>query len=272
MEKKGKDIASTVYFVGAGPGDPELLTVKGAKLLMGADVVIYTGSLVKEKALGYCKQDAEVLNSASMDIAEIMDAVIKASRAGRLVVRLHTGDPSLYGALREQADILDEEDVPYEVVPGVSSAFAAAAAIKRELTVPEVTQTVIFTRMEGRTPVPPAEKLSALAAHGSTICIFLSIAMIDKVVEELKAGYPPTTPVAVVYRASWEDELTVTGTLADIAVKVREAGITKHAMIIVGEAIGSGSARRSKLYDREFSHSFRAGGRGGGKVKKGSPE
>lgn len=265
-----------VSFVGAGPGDPELITVKGARLLAEADVVVYTGSLVREKTLSFCRKEALILNSASMSIEEVMDAVITAAKGGKKVVRLHTGEPSLYGAIREQADILEEDDIPYEVVPGVSSAFAAAAAIKRELTVPEVTQTVIFTRLEGRTPVPEPERLSRLAAHGSTICIFLSIGMIDKVVDELKEGYRPETPVAVVYRASWDDERVVTGTLSDIASKVKEAGITRHSMIIVGDAIGgkAASGRRSRLYDRSFAHSFRpaTGGEGckGGGGKDGS--
>ncbi|HBG47170.1 MAG TPA: precorrin-4 C(11)-methyltransferase [Deltaproteobacteria bacterium] len=248
---------STVYFIGTGPGDPELITVKGMKLLKEADLVIYAGSLVRERVLEYCERSPEIFNSASMSLPEITSLMTEAARKGKKVVRLQTGDPSLYGALREQAEALEKEEIPYVVVPGVSSAFASAAALKRELTLPGVTQTVIFTRMEGRTPVPDKERLRALSSHGSTICVFLSISMIEDVVRELLAGYTPETPVAVVYRASWEDELVIKGTLADIAGKVNEAGVTRQAMIIVGNAIGDGPVERSRLYDPGFSHGFR---------------
>lgn len=254
---ENKDTATKVFFVGTGPGDPELITVKGMNLLKDADLVIYAGSLVREKVLGYCEKDPVIKNSASMSLDEITSLMVEAARQGKKVVRLHTGDPSLYGALREQADVLEKEGVAYQIVPGVSSAFASAAALKRELTLPGITQTVIFTRVEGRTPVPAEEKLSKLAAHGATICIFLSIAMIDEVVKELAEGYAPSTPVAVVYRASWEDETVVKGTLADIAEKVNEAGIKRQAMIIVGNAIGDSPGENSKLYDPGFSHGYR---------------
>ncbi len=247
-----------VFFVGTGPGDPELITVKGMRLLKDADLVVYAGSLVREKVLLWCEKSPEIRNSASMSLGEITSAMVEAAKSGKSVVRLHTGDPSLYGALREQADILEREGVDYEVVPGVCSAFASAASLKRELTLPGVTQTVIFTRVEGRTPVPEKERLSALASHGATICIFLSVAMMDEVVRELSAGgYRQDTPVAVVYRASWEDERTVKGTLADIAKKVGDAGITRQAMIIVGDAIGENPGENSKLYDAGFSHGYR---------------
>lgn len=246
-----------VFFIGTGPGDPELITVKGMRLLKDADLVIYAGSLVREKVLEYCEKGPVIKNSASMSLEEITSLMVEAARQGKKVVRLHTGDPSLYGALREQADVLEREGVAYEIVPGVSSAFASAAALKRELTLPGVTQTVIFTRVEGRTPVPDKERLSKLSAHGATICIFLSIAMIDDVVKELSEGYSMETPVAVVYRASWEDEKVVKGTLADIAPKVKEAGISRQAMIIVGRAIGDEPFEPSKLYDAGFSHGFR---------------
>ena len=249
---------STVSFVGSGPGDPELITVRGMRLLEKADVVVYAGSLVKEKVLKYCREGAEIHNSASMHLDEIMSVMVRAAKAGKAVVRLHTGDPSLYGALREQAEVLDSEGVPYEVVPGVSSALASAAALKKELTMPGVTQTVIFTRLEGRTPVPESERLSALAVHNATVCVFLSASMIEKVVEELKKGYPPETPAAVVYRATWEDEKKVTGTLEDIASKVKAEGISRHAVIIVGRAIGpDASGNSSLLYDKDFKHGYR---------------
>jgi len=248
--------ATTIHFVGGGPGDPELITVKGMRLLKEADLVVFTGSLLDEKVIEYCRKDAEALNSASMNLDEITGVMIRAAREGKKVVRLHTGDPSLYGALREQTAILEKEGVHYAVVPGVSSAFASAAALKREFTMPGVTQTVIFTRLEGRTPVPEAERLSALAAHNATICVFLSVSMIDKVVEELLKGYSADTPAACVYKASWEDELIVRGALSDIAGKVKEAGITRHALIIVGRAIGDDS-QASLLYDKGFSHGYR---------------
>ena len=245
-----------IHFVGAGPGDPELITVKGRRLIEEADCVIYAGSLVQERALKYCRPGAEILDSASMHLEEITDVMVNRARSGKKVVRVHTGDPSLYGAMREQAVVLEREGVDYEVVPGVSSAFASAAALKKELTVPGITQTVIFTRLAGRTPVPEAESLSSLSKHGATICVFLSASMIDKVVEELSVGYAPDTPVAVVYRATWEDELTITGTLADIAEKVKAESITRHAMIIVGRAIGE-DGEPSRLYDRDFKHGYR---------------
>lgn len=249
---------STVYFVGSGPGDPELITVKGMKLLSGADVVVFAGSLVTERVLEYCKSGAEVHNSASMHLEEITSIMVDGAKAGKKVVRLHTGDPSLYGALREQTEALDKEGVPYAIVPGVSSAFASAAAIRKELTLPGVTQTVIFTRREGRTPVPESESLSKLSTHGATICIFLSVSMIDDVVKELlEGGYPKDTPVAVVYRASWEDERSVSGDLGDIAAKVKEAGMTRQSMIIVGRAIGDKIEEASRLYDKDFKHGYR---------------
>ncbi|MDP2690566.1 MAG: precorrin-4 C(11)-methyltransferase [Deltaproteobacteria bacterium] len=245
-----------IHFIGGGPGDPELITVKGRRLLEEADCVVYAGSLVEERVLKYCRGEAEIFNSATMHLEEIMEVMIGRAKAGKKVVRVHTGDPSLYSAFREQADVLDREGIAYEVVPGVSSAFASAAALKKELTLPGVTQTVIFTRLAGRTPVPEAESLSSLSSHGATICVFLSASMIEKVVSELSAGYPPDTPAAVVYKATWEDEQKVEGTLSDIADKVRMAGITRHALIIVGRAIGE-AAGLSRLYDKEFRHGYR---------------
>ena len=253
-----------VFFVGSGPGDPELITVKGKRLLEEADVVVYAGSLVKEKVLMYASKSALIYNSASMILDEIMKIMITAAKAGKKVVRLHTGDPTLYSAIREQADILEKESIPYEVIPGVSSAFASACALKKELTMSEITQTVIFTRLEGRTPVPEKERLSELAKHNATMCIFLSVGMIEKVAAELLQGYPDDTPAAVVYRATWEDEKIITGKLKDIAKKVKKAGIKRHAMIIVGRTLCQGSRRvpsgrghRSKLYDKDFEHGYR---------------
>ncbi len=249
-----------VYFVGAGPGDPELITVKGAKLLSRAQVVVYAGSLVNPALLDMCAPGTEIHNSAGMTLDEITGVMIDAYRAGKKVVRLHTGDPSLYGAVQEQMDILDREAVPYAVVPGVSSFLAAAAAIPRELTLPGVSQTVILTRMEGRTPVPERESLRSLAAHRSTMCIFLSVHMLDKLTGELIAGgYPAHTPAAVVEKASWPGERAITGTLENIAAKVATSGINRTAMIIVGDALGAGY-RPSYLYDAGFAHGYRGDG------------
>ncbi len=248
-----------IFFVGAGPGDAELLTVKGMRLLETADIVVYAGSLVKESLLSYCRGDVAVYNSASMNLGEITAVMIEGAKAGKLVVRLHTGDTAFYSAMREQAAILEDAGLPYTVVPGVSSASGAAASLGKELTVPGLTQTVIFTRMKGRTPVPEKEALRLLASHGATMCIFLSVAMIDDVVSELlEGGYTGETPVAVVYRASWPDELRISGTLTDIAQKVKEAGISKHAMVIVGHATGGlHDGEQSLLYDAAFSHGCR---------------
>lgn len=254
----------SVSFIGAGPGDPELITVKGMKAIQQADIVIYAGSLVSKKILDYAKKDAEIYNSASMNLEETTKVIIDGVKAGGKIVRVHTGDPSLYGAILEQIAPLEEAGISYEVIPGVSSAFASAAYLKAELTLPEVSQTVIFTRVEGKTPVPDKEKLSELAKHRATLCIFLSIGMIDKVVSELLQGYTEDTPVAVVERVSWPDERAITGTLKDIAQKIKDAGIKKQAMIIVGavlKSVVSGQrsevSAKSKLYDKNFAHEYR---------------
>ena len=245
-----------VVFLGAGPGDPELITLKGRRLLDAADLVVYAGSLVNAALLDGIA--ATCHDSAPLDLEAIMRLLADGYRRGLRVVRLHTGDPAIYGAIREQMQWLDEAGIPYEVVPGVSSAFAAAAALKKELTVPELTQTVIFTRQAGRTPVPERESLRNLAAAQATMCIFLSVAMIAAVVDDLLAGgYPADTPVAVVERASWPDQRIVQGSLADIAGKIQDSQIKKTAMIVVGPALAEDSRIVSKLYDAEFSHEYR---------------
>ncbi len=247
------------YFVGAGPGDPDLITIKGRDLLEKADTVIYAGSLVSKEHLDYCKEKCEKYNSASMTLEEVMDIGISRVKEGKMVVRLHTGDPSLYGAIREQMDILDSENIEYEVVPGVSSFVASAAAIKKEFTLPKVSQTVIITRIEGRTPVPEDEDLESLARHKASMSIFLSVGSMDRVVEKLKKGYGSSDiPVAVVYKATWKDEKIILGTLEDIEEKVKEAGINKFAQILVGNFI-EGDYERSMLYHPDFTHEFRKG-------------
>lgn len=245
-----------VVFLGAGPGDPELITLKGRRLLDAADVVVYAGSLVNAALLAGIK--AVCHDSAPLDLEAILRLLTEGYRRGLRVVRLHTGDPAIYGAIREQMRELDAAGIPYEVVPGVSSVFAAAAALKRELTVPEATQTVILTRQAGRTPVPERESLRNLAAAQATMCIFLSVAMIETVVDDLLAGgYPAATPVAVVERASWPDQRIVQGSLADIAEKIRASRIKKTAMIVVGPALAEDSGMVSKLYDAGFTHEYR---------------
>jgi precorrin-4/cobalt-precorrin-4 C11-methyltransferase len=248
-----------VYFVGAGPGDPELITVKGRRLLREADVIVYTGSLVPRQLLEGLQ--AEIHNSAGLNLEEVLEIVIKNQMAAKKVVRLHTGDPAIYGAINEQIAALREEDIPFAVVPGVSSATATAAALSTELTLPDISQTVIITRRAGRTPVPEQEALPLLAAHQATMLILLSIGMIDEVVQDLLAGgYRKSTPVAVVEKVSWPEERHIRGTLADIAAKVKEAGIRKTAIIAVGDVLSRAPPPSlSKLYDKTFSHEYRKG-------------
>lgn len=253
---------SKVFFVGAGPGDAELITVKGARLLRQADVVVFAGSLVDRELVRTYAPDADVLDSAGMTLEETTLALAEGIATGKNVVRLHTGDPSIYGAIQEQMAELDRLGVDYEVVPGVTSACAAAASLRQELTLPEVSQTVIITRLAGKTPVPERERLSEIAGIGATLVIYLSVAMIGRVVEELLRGaYTAETTAAVVARVSWPDELAVEGTLSDIAAKVQAAEIGKQAVIIVGDVLKArqeGLAAVSKLYDKGFSHGFRA--------------
>lgn len=249
---------SKVYFIGAGPGDPDLITVKGRDILSKADVVIYAGSLVSKEHLDYCKEDIEVYNSASMTLKEVIKVIEKAHNENKSIVRLHTGDPSIYGAIKEQIDELDKLNICYEVVPGVSSFAAAAASIKKEFTLPGVSQTLILTRVEGRTPVPEKEDLEVLASRGASMALFLSVGMIDKVALKLKKGYGRNVPIAVIQRATWQDEKVVIGTLDDIAKKVKDANITKTAQILVGDFIDC-KYDKSLLYDEKFTHEFRKG-------------
>ncbi|MDO5852578.1 MAG: precorrin-4 C(11)-methyltransferase [Thermoplasmata archaeon] len=246
-----------ISFIGAGPGDPELITIKGRRLIDQADVIIYAGSLVNPDVLAGHRDGAEIYNSALMDLDEVIAVMEKAEKEGKKVVRVHTGDPAIYGAHREQMDRLDELGITYEVIPGVSSAFATAAALNAEYTMPGKSQTVIFTRMEGRTPMPPGEKLQDLARHHATMVIFLSVGFLDEMVKQLEeGGYEPTTPAAVVYKASWPDQRIVRGTIADIAQKVADAGIKKTALTVVGDFLGD-DYELSKLYDKGFTTEFR---------------
>ncbi len=246
-----------IHFIGAGPGDPELITVKGQRLLSEAELVIYTGSLVPAALIGGL--DAEIHNSAGLNLDEVLALMIPAWQTGKRIVRLHTGDPAIYGAINEQIAELVRQDIPFRVVPGVSSATAAAAALSTQLTLPEVSQTIIVTRRAGRTPMPDKEDLISLASHQATMLILLSITMIDDVVAELKVGgYPDSTPVAVVEKVSWPEERQLRGTLADIAEKVKEANITRTAIIAVGQVLAEAPPPvLSKLYDKHFSHGYR---------------
>ncbi len=245
-----------VFIVGAGPGDPQLMTLKGKSIVEMADVLIYAGSLVNPEVMQWRKKDAVIYNSAKMTLDEVIDVIKAGVDEDKQVVRLHTGDPSIYGAIKEQIDRLDELNIPSEVVPGVSSFVASAAVLKKEFTLPNVSQTVICTRMEGRTPVPEKESLESLAAHRASMAIFLSVQMIDKVVEKLTVHYPKRTPVAVVQRATHSDQKVVLGRLEDIVQKVKDANITKTAQILVGDFLDT-EYELSKLYDASFAHEYR---------------
>ena len=248
-----------VHFIGAGPGDPELLTIKGKRLIDSADVIIYAGSLVNKKVLDDRKESAVVYNSAYMTLPEVIQVVKEAEAKGLSVARVHTGDPSIYGAIREQMDALDRLGISYEVIPGVSSFLAAAASMKREYTLPGVSQTVILSRLEGRTPVPEKEKILSLAKHHATMIIFLSVGKIEVLVQLLSESYERDTPAAVVYKASWPEEVIVYGTLETIADKVKAAGITKTALVVVGDFLGN-AYELSKLYDQNFETEYRKTG------------
>lgn len=246
----------TVYFIGAGPGDPELLTLKAKKILETSDVVIYAGSLINPNILKFARQDAVLHDSSSMELEEILKIYREAKKSGGIVARLHSGDLSIYSALQEQLDACEKEGINCEIIPGISSYQAAAATFRNELTLPEVSQTVILTRISGRTEVPPRENLETLAGAKATMVIFLSIHEIERVVSQLVKGYGEDTPVAVVEKASWPEERRIIGTLGDIAEKVERAEIKRHALIIVGEVLGK-AYQRSKLYDAHFEHGFR---------------
>lgn len=245
-----------VYFVGAGPGDPELLTIKGRRLIDSANMVIYAGSLVNPILLNGI--NARVIDSSALVLEQIIDLMIKGVSEGD-VVRLHTGDPAFYSAIFEQIRRLKEHDILYEVVPGVSSLGASAAALSTELTVPGISQTVIITRMEGRTEVPSAENIRELAVHRSSMAIFLSIGMIEKLRDELLYSYNLDTPVAVVEKASWPEQKIIRGTLSDIVDKVIDAGIKKTAIVLIGQVLDYENKDEicSKLYNKEFKHGYR---------------
>ena len=249
---------SRVYFVGAGPGAADLITIRGARLINESDVIIYAGSLVNPQLLNYANEYAEIYNSAYMTLEEVLAVMKQAASEGKTVCRLHTGDPSLYGAVREQMDALDEMGISYESCPGVSAAFGAAASLGLEYTLPGLSQSLIITRMEGRTAVPEKERIESWASHGSTMAIYLSAGMLPELSERLIAGgYSPDTPAAIVYKATWPDEEAYRCTVADLAATAEEHGITKTALILVGDVIAGSGYGKSKLYDKTFSTEFR---------------
>ena len=251
-----------VIFVGAGPGDPELITLKGIKAIQNADVVIYAGSLVPRKILeDHAKAPPETwYNSAKMNLEEIISLIERSVSENKRVVRVHTGDPSIYGAIQEQIAELEKRGIDVEIIPGVSSAFAAAAALKMEYTIPEQSQTVILTRLAGKTPVPEREDLEALAAHGASMVIFLSAAMVEKVQEKLLKHYPPETWVAIAYRVSWPDEQLIRCQLRDLPDIMKSRGIKKQALIIISPGLTDNQispAPHSRLYSKHFEHGER---------------
>ncbi len=251
-----------VYFVGAGPGAVDLITVRGAELLKKADVIIYAGSLVNPELLSYAKKECVIYNSASMTLEEVINIIEVCYKNNKMVVRLHTGDMSIYGAVREQSDILKSKNIPFESVPGVSSFLGAAAALNAEYTLPAVSQTVILTRMAGRTGVPEKEDIKLLASHKASMVIFLSSSMLGKLSEKLiLGGYMKDTPCAIVYKATWDDEIKVVTTLENLENAGKENNISKTALVLVGDFLGD-IYDRSKLYDGTFSHEFRKGTNG----------
>lgn len=248
-----------VNFVGAGPGAADLITVRGRNLVEKADVIIYAGSLVNPEILRYAKKDCEIYNSARMTLEEVIEVMKRAESENKDTVRLHTGDPSIYGAIREQMDELDKAGIKYEICPGVSSMFGAAAALKAEYTLPGVSQTVIVTRMAGRTPVPKLEDIALLAQHKATMVIFLSAGMLKELSKRLMdGGLEEDTPAAIVYKATWDDEKTIITTVSRLAEAAEENNITKTALITVGDFL-SDKYDRSELYNPSFTHGFRQG-------------
>ncbi|MDD7512972.1 MAG: precorrin-4 C(11)-methyltransferase [Clostridiales bacterium] len=248
-----------IYIVGAGPGAEDLITIRGVELLKKADTIIYAGSLVNPGLLKYAKDACSIHDSAKMTLEEVISVMEKDDGPNKIIVRLHTGDPCIYGAIREQMDILDSKGMEYEYVPGVSSFIGAASALKAEYTLPNVSQTVILTRMAGRTPVPEKEEIESLASHQATMIIFLTSTMLKELSRRLiEGGYSPDTPAAIVYKATWPDQKVIRTTVENIAVEAEKEGINKMALICVGNFLGD-NYDRSKLYHPEFTHLFREG-------------
>lgn len=249
-----------INFVGAGPGATDLITVRGMELIKKADVIIYAGSLVNPALLDYAKEGAKVYDSSKMTLEEVLDVMIPTAESGREVVRLHTGDASIYGAIREQMDELDKKGIPYATCPGVSAAFGAASSLNLEYTLPGISQTLIITRMEGKTAVPEKEKIESLASHGSSMAIYLSAGMLEELSKRLIAGgYSEDTPAAIIYKATWPEEKKIICTLKALAAEAARENITKTAIVLVGDVIANADYERSKLYDPTFTTEFRQG-------------
>ncbi len=251
--------SNTVYFVGSGPGDPELITIKAKKLIEQADIIVYSGSLLNPKILEYTKKDAQLYDAALLDREKIYSILRDSTKQGKLAIRFHDGDPGLFSTIREQIDKLEKDGLRCIVVPGITAILGAAAAMNLELTLPGNTQTVIITRAEFRTPVPEREKISELAKHGATMVFYLSVHLISDIVEEILKGgiYNKETPAAVVYRATWEDQKIIKGTLGNIVNKTKESKIIKTALIIVGDVLAPTNYQFSKVYDAGFTHGYR---------------
>ena len=248
----------TIHFVGAGSGAADLITVRGKQQLEDADIIIYAGSLVNPQLLDYAKEDCEIFNSAKMTLEEVLDVMLRGTKEDTQIVRLHTGDPCLYGAIREQMDVLDREGIPYDYTPGVSSFCGAASALNLEYTLPDISQSVIITRMAGRTPVPEKESIESFAAHNATMVVFLSTGLLEELSQRLIAGgYTADTPAAIVYKATWDDEKSFICTVGTLAETARKNNITKTALMIIGNVVGCTSYDRSKLYDPGFTTEFR---------------
>ena len=248
----------TIHFVGAGSGAADLITLRGKQQLEEADIIIYAGSLVNPDLLKYAKDGCEIFNSAKMALEEVLEVMIRGTKEDKQIVRLHTGDPCLYGAIREQMDVLDEEGIPYDYTPGVSSFCGAASALNLEYTLPDISQSVIITRMAGRTPVPEKESIESFAAHNATMVIFLSTGLLEELSERLIAGgYTADTPAAIVYKATWDDEKSFICTVGTLAETARKNNITKTALMIIGNVVGCTNYDRSKLYDPGFTTEFR---------------
>jgi len=246
-----------VYFVGCGPGDPELITIKAKKLIQKANVVVYSGSLIPTAILNLCKK-GKLYDAAKLVREEISEILKKNAKENKIVVRLHDGDPTIYGAIKEQIDNLQKEDIESEIIPGVTSFLASATSLGIQLTLPGVTQTIIITRAEARTKVPEREKISDLAKHNATMIFYLSVHLLSEIVKQvIDGGYDKSTPAAVVYRASWPDQKVIVGTLEDITKKVRTEKITRTAIVIIGDVIQPSTYEYSRLYDKTFTHSFR---------------
>ncbi|MCU6724151.1 Cobalt-precorrin-4 C(11)-methyltransferase [uncultured Clostridium sp.] len=247
-----------IHFVGAGSGAPDLITLRGKTFLEQADVIIYAGSLVNPQLLDYAKEGCEIYNSAKMTLEEVLDVMFVAEKDGKMTVRLHTGDPCLYGAIREQMDVLDEKGIEYDYTPGVSSFCGAASALNLEYTLPDVSQTVIITRMAGRTPVPEKEEIAKLASHGATMVVFLSTGLLEQLSQRLIAGgYAADTPAAIVYKATWEDEKAFVCTVGTLAETAARNHITKTALMIIGDVVTHSHYNRSELYNPAFTTEFR---------------